>query len=259
MSGGIIVTSLATKQAFQAKLKAAKKGHELLKRKCDALKARFRVIMLELLDTKKNMGQQAQEALLFVAKAAYAAGDFHQKVKDSVRRATIRLDMTSENIAGVSLPTLHLRESEDADSNLGQIGIDRGGQTIARCREKFRELLDLLVKIATLQTSFVTLDQVIRVTNRRVNALEYVVIPRFQGVVDYVSQEIEEMEREDYFRLKKVIDMKRKANLADDLARDAKKAAMIKDYEDQQKKQGQEEDGQEENILDEGEDPDIIV
>lgn len=55
---------------------SAKKGHELLKKKCDALKSKFRTIMVALLDTKKSMGEDAQEALLMIAKAQYAAGEF---------------------------------------------------------------------------------------------------------------------------------------------------------------------------------------
>ena len=44
-----------------------------------------------------------------------------------------------------------------------------------------------------------TLDAVIKVTNRRVNALEYIVIPRFIGIVNYIVQEIEEIAREELF------------------------------------------------------------
>jgi len=60
---------------YKTKIGSAKKGHELLKRKCDALKTKFRTIMVALLDTKKKMGDEVQEALLLFANAQYVAGE----------------------------------------------------------------------------------------------------------------------------------------------------------------------------------------
>jgi len=195
---------------YKQKIVGARKGHELLKKKCDALKTRFRTVMINLLDTKKSMGTEAQDALLLFAKAQWAAGEFHQNVKDSVKRASIRIELSSENIAGVQLPMMYLKDTEELDSNINQIGIARGGQTIQRCREKFKDLLQLLVQIASHQTAFLTLDEVIKVTNRRVNALEYLVIPNFVTITGYIQQELDEQSREDYYRLKKVLDNKKK-------------------------------------------------
>ncbi|KAH0884609.1 hypothetical protein HID58_060705 [Brassica napus] len=66
------------------------------------------------------------------------------------------------------------------------------------------------VKEATLKTSFLTLDEAIKTTNRRVNALENVVKPKIENTISYIKGELDELEREDFFRLKKIQGYKRR-------------------------------------------------
>ncbi len=61
-----------------------------------------------------------------------------------------------------------------------------------------------MFRLASLQTSFVTLDEALKVTNRRVNALENVTIPKIEGTLAYIGRELDELEREDFTRLKLV-------------------------------------------------------
>merc|ERR1719266_1921343 len=93
---------------------------------------------------------------------------------------------------------------KDLVSNM--VGLSRGGDAVMRCRQHFLKTLDLLVKLASLQTSLKTLDEALKVTNRRVNALEFVIIPRIRNTISYVLGELDELEREDTFRIKKVKD-----------------------------------------------------
>lgn len=66
-------------------------------------------------------------------------------------------------------------------------GLGKGGEQIREAYVAFRQTLSLLVKIASLQTSWMTLDIAQKVTNRRVNALEKVVIPRVQNTLAYIT------------------------------------------------------------------------
>ena len=66
----------------------------------------------------------------------------------------------------------------------------------------------MLIRLSSLQTSFISLDEAIKVTNRRVNALDNVVIPGIVANIHYIESELDELEREDIFRLKKVLQVK---------------------------------------------------
>lgn len=80
----------------------AKKGYDLLKKKSDALKKAFNQIMLKIVDTKKRMGRDFKECLLEMAQANFAAGNFGNTVRDSVKlKTTVRVSITTDNIAGV--------------------------------------------------------------------------------------------------------------------------------------------------------------
>jgi V-type H+-transporting ATPase subunit D len=87
--------------------------------------------------------------------------------------------------------------------------------------------MEMLIKLASLQTSFMTLDEALKVTNRRVNALENVTIPKIEAILDYISRELDELEREDFTRLKLVQGKKEVENKAIQKAKDAEKAAAI--------------------------------
>ena len=79
-----------------------------------------------------------------------------------------------------------------------------GGRKIQACRDNFAAYLESLIKLASLQTSFVAMDEALKVTNRRVNALENVTIPKIETILADINRELDELEREDFTRLKKV-------------------------------------------------------
>ena len=96
-----------------------------------------------------------------------------------------------------------------------ELTLARGGQQIEKCRQVWANLLQMLIRLSSLQTSFLALDEAIKVTNRRVNALDNVVIPGIIANIHYIESELDELEREDTFRLKKVLQVKKKKEEAD--------------------------------------------
>jgi V-type H+-transporting ATPase subunit D len=164
------------------------------------------------------MGKYMKEASFSLAGAKYVAGEnMPHMVIESVDQASFKLKMGSDNVVGVLLPVFEPLQEATTTKELA--GLSKGGQRINKAREMYMKALEALVDLASLQTTFVTLDEVIKITNRRVNAIEYVVKPRLANTIRYILSELDEMEREEFFRLKKVQNNKKR-----DLAR--KKAAL---------------------------------
>lgn len=185
----------------------AKKGFELLKRKSDALMVRFRRMLATIIETKDEMGTEMSKAFFSLTEAQYAAGDIKPIVMEKVSSATIRVKEARENVVGVQLPVFQVL-NESGEGEL--VGMSRGGQRITQCRKSFVHVIELLIRLASLQTSFVKLDEAIKITNRRVNALEHVIIPKIENTIAYILSELDELEREEFFRLKKVQAKKKK-------------------------------------------------
>jgi len=216
---------------FKGKRVGAKKGFELLKKKSDALKARHREIMKEIYRHKKNIADQAQTAFFSLTQAQYAAGDFRTQVIDGCgNSASMRVHNRIDNVAGVKLPIfMEYEASTEQKENLGLAG---GGRAIANCRAKFKAFLVSLVQLSSLQTSYITMDEALKVTNRRCNALENVTIPRIEGILSYIERELDELEREDFSRLKRVTS-KKKEDAEDQPEQDSldKEMAMLSNYD----------------------------
>lgn len=154
-------------------------------------------------ETKSSMATDASAAFFSLTQAEYAAGNFKRKVAEGSLTARIRVGAGVDNVAGVKLPVFTKYETGAAADNQS-LGLVGGGKKIVAVREKFTAFAEMLIKLASLQTSFQTLDEALKVTNRRVNALENVTIPKIENILDYISRELDELEREDFTRLKLV-------------------------------------------------------
>lgn len=115
-----------------------------------------------------------------------AIGNFRNKVLENNMSAAVRVVSKTDNVAGVKLPVFnHYETGVEANDNLG---LAAGGRKIAACRDRFGEYLKALIKIASLQTSFIAMDEALKITNRRVNALENVTLPKISKTIDYINR-----------------------------------------------------------------------
>ncbi|CAH9084501.1 unnamed protein product [Cuscuta europaea] len=205
-----VVPTVTVLGVVKARLVGATRGHALLKKKSDALTVKFRQILKKIVSTKESMGEIMKTSAFALTEAKYSAGNnIKHTVLENVGTATLKVRSRQENIAGVKLPKFeHFSEAGETKNDL--TGLARGGQQVQACRVAYVKAIELLVELASLQTSFLTLDEAIKTTNRRVNALENVVKPRLENTVNYIKGELDELEREDFFRLKKIQGFKKR-------------------------------------------------
>ncbi|KAI4211589.1 MAG: hypothetical protein LQ351_005630 [Letrouitia transgressa] len=251
MSGGDRESVFPTRQALgqmNSKLKGAQTGHSLLKRKSEALTKRFREITRRIDEAKRKMGRVMQIAAFSLAEVTYAVGgDIGYQIQESAKSATFRVRTKQENVSGVFLPQFESYQTE-GKNDFGLTGLGKGGQQVQRCRETYTRAMETLVELASLQTAFVILDEVIKVVNRRVNAIEHVIIPRTERTIkcepirelDWqqklttldILSELDELEREEFYRLKKVKNIKQRDNDANEQQNASKRRGSDKENAD---------------------------
>ncbi|KAK5265971.1 H(+)-transporting V1 sector ATPase subunit D [Exophiala xenobiotica] len=201
------------------------------------------------------MGRVMQIAAFSLAEVTYAVGgDIGYQIQESVKTARFRIKTKQENVSGVFLPQFE-GYTKDEINDFGLTGLGKGGQQVQRCRETYTRAVETLVELASLQTAFMILDEVIKVVNRRVNAIEHVIIPRTENTIKYINSELDELDREEFYRLKKVSGKKQRDQAAAD-------AEIIKQREKDAAKgdSGKEQDNEAEatDVLGVNEDDDVI-
>jgi V-type H+-transporting ATPase subunit D len=189
----------------ETKKKSAEKGHLLLKRKSDALKARHKAILGEFRTKEGEINQKLRDAFFKLTEAEFLGANLRMFVHES-QRQKITVKTEADQVSGVVLPVFTLQK----DNIQPILFLDRSGQALNDCRAMFVGALEMLVQLCVLKNSLRILDAVLAATNRRVNALEFDLIPKLDSTIGYINSELDEQDREDFFRLKKIQNLKNK-------------------------------------------------
>jgi len=199
MAGQISPTRTAM-LASKAQQKLATSGAELLKRKRDALIGEFFALVKDAL--------AAREELTGVSKGAYLSL-FTAKAWDSpeaveslslARSSSLEVDMQVESVYGVKVPKINL---PDLRTELAFSPINVGARTLTAASE-FQKVMAALIKVAATETKLRRIGEEIKKTSRRVNALEQIVIPGIIDDIRFIRGVLDQREREESFRLKKI-------------------------------------------------------
>uniref|UniRef100_A0A2I3GZF4 V-type proton ATPase subunit D n=1 Tax=Nomascus leucogenys TaxID=61853 RepID=A0A2I3GZF4_NOMLE len=149
---------------MKARLKGAQTGRNLLKKKSDALTLRFRQILKKIIETKMLMGEVMREAAFSLAEAKFTAGDFSTTVIQNVNKAQVKIRAKKDNVAGVTLPVFeHYHEGTDSYE---LTGLARGGEQLAKLKRNYAKAVELLVELASLQSSFPGLNVLLLISSQ---------------------------------------------------------------------------------------------
>ena len=183
--------------------KLAVKGHGLLKEKRNALIMEFFNILERVKGSRDEVEKKMAEAFEDLTTAQIVMGDLAVKKAAVSVKESVKVDIDSRSVMGVVVPIL---EAETSQRNMVQRGygfVDTSAKLDEAAR-KFEESINLILELAEIEKTIVLLAEEIESTKRRVNALEHIIIPRVENTVKYIEMRLEEMERENFVRLKMI-------------------------------------------------------
>jgi len=181
-------------------LRLAVRGADLLKRKRDALIAEFFELVKVSLDARRALNESSKEAYfsLFLAKA----WDGPEAVESLSLAAAqgVEIDIKVENLFGVKVPAV---QPPEFSRELPFSPVGAGAQTLSAAQQ-FRALTEALVRVAATETRLRRIGEEIKSTNRRVNALEQLVIPGVQSEIRTIRSVLDQRALEEVTTLKKI-------------------------------------------------------
>jgi V/A-type H+-transporting ATPase subunit D len=189
--------------ALKAQIALAKQGRDLLEQMRSALMKEFlRVadVVMEYSDVLQNAADEANHAL---ARAEADAGPEAVRSAALVAQSELPLNVESASVMGVKVPIIE--QKQISRSILGRgYSIIGTSTTIDETASAFEKEVNAILKLAESELRLTRLADEIQRTSRRLNALDHVLIPRFESERDYIQMMLDERERSDHFRLKLV-------------------------------------------------------
>jgi V/A-type H+-transporting ATPase subunit D len=188
---------------LRRRVKLADRGHKLLKEKRDALVSEFMVIIRQYREARNFAEESLRTGFhnLLMAEVLLGSADIEQ-ISDITLR-DIDIDFSIKNIMGVSIPVLKAYNLVRKVNERGY-GFLSTTAKLDDAAKSFEESLLLLINLAEVEESVRRIAEEIEKTKRRVNALEYIVIPRLKATIKHIEMRMEEIERESFMRLKKI-------------------------------------------------------
>ena len=187
---------------LKGRIKQTKNGYKLLKMKRDGLFHEFRTLLSEMIEAKRDLTAAYRLAKTRIDLANAIEGGLAVRAAAIANSAHPEVEVERRNIMGVVVPSVSGSnlKSTFAERGIGFIG---SSPYIDEASDSFSELIEKIVKASEMEATLKRLLAEIEATKRRVNALEFKVIPELEDAKVFIQLRLEEMEREETFRLKR--------------------------------------------------------
>ena len=192
---------------LKGRLKTARRGHKLLKDKRDELMRQF----MDVVKQNKALRIRVEEGLtkafasLQVASSIMSPEMLEQALL--YPRQSVELGMSFKNIMSVNVPLYSFTTKNNDPSEIYPYGFAQTSGELDDALDKLARVFEDMLELAQVEKTMQLLAEEIEKTRRRVNALEYVMIPELEGNIKYISMKLEENENATKVRLLKVKEM----------------------------------------------------
>ncbi|HNS82205.1 MAG TPA: V-type ATP synthase subunit D [Methanolinea sp.] len=189
--------------SLKKRIALSERGYKILKMKRDGLILEFFKVLEQAKNTRGDLNERYESAQAMMAVANTVEGAIGVKAAAFSVQQEPDIKVASKNIMGVVVPEI---ESSKVRKGLNERGYGILGTTsvIDETALSFEELVESIIRSAEIETTMKKLLDEIESTKRRVNALEFKVIPELTEARDFIKMRLDEMEREELFRLKKI-------------------------------------------------------
>ncbi|WP_418283962.1 V-type ATP synthase subunit D [Halorubrum sp. DTA46] len=189
--------------AIEDRIDLSERGHDTLEQKRDGLIMEFMDILDQAQDVRSEVSANYETAQRTIDMARAMEGDVAVRGAAAALKEHPEITTQSKNIMGVVVPQI---ESSKVKKSLDERGYGLLGSSarIDEAADAYEELLESIILAAEVETAMKKMLTEIETTKRRVNALEFTLLPRLYENQEYIEQKLEEQEREEIFRMKKI-------------------------------------------------------
>lgn len=192
---------------LKQKLSSLRKGHKILKDKRDELMRQFLLLVKENKELRLKVEKGIIKANEHMCRAGETMTDEEIDIALMMPTQKVSLDVKMKSVMSVDVPSYELKLKSSDKSDVYSYGFAFTSGELDASVKELNDILPYMLRLAEVEKTCQLLSAEIERTRRRVNALEYVLIPDHEETIKYITMKLDENERSNITRLMKVKDM----------------------------------------------------